>query len=65
MNAETYYKKVKPSKPRNPVARALKHDGVLRSQTIGDKRSKQLENEAKKREIAFLRMNKKDYDDDS
>ena len=60
---KTYYKKVKPSKPRNPVARALKHDGILRSQTIGDKRSKQLENEAKKRELAFLRMNKEMYDE--
>ena len=59
---KTYYKKVKPSKPRNPVARALKHDGVLRSQTIGDKRAKQLENDAKKRELAFLRMNKEMYD---
>ena len=64
MNAETYYKKVKPSKPRNPVASALKHDGVLRSQTIGDKRAKQLENEAKKRELAFLKMNRKDYNDE-
>ena len=63
MNAETYYKKVKPSKPRNPVARALKHDGVLRSQTIGDKRAKQLENDAKKRELAFLKMNKEMYDE--
>ena len=64
MNAETYYKKVKPSKPRNPVARALKHDGVLRSQTIGDKRAKQLQNEAKKRELALLKMNRKDYNDE-
>ena len=57
------YKKVK--RQPNPVAKALKHDGVLRSQTIGDKRSRQLENDAKKREIAFLRMNRKDYDDES
>ena len=64
MNAETYYKKVKPSKPRNPVARDLKHDGVLRSQTIGDKRAKQLQNEAKKRELALLKMNRKDYNDE-
>ena len=54
------YKKVK---TRNPVAKALREDGVLRSQTIADKRSKQLENEAKKRELAFLRMNKEMYDD--
>ena len=55
----------KPMKQRNPVAKALREDGVLRSQTIADKRSKQLENEAKKRELAFLRMNRKDYDDES
>ena len=54
----------KPMKQRNPVAKALREDGVLRSQTIADKRSKQLENEAKKRELAFLRMNRKDYDNE-
>ena len=53
----------KPMKKRNPVAKALREDGILRSQTIADKRSKQLENEAKKRELAFLRMNKEMYDD--
>ena len=52
----------KPMRQRNPVAKALKHDGVLRQKVIGDKRSKQLENEAKKRELAFLRMNKEMYD---
>ena len=54
----------KPMKQRNPVAKALREDGVLRSQTIADKRSKQLENEAKKRELAFLKMNRKDYNDE-
>ena len=52
----------KPMRQRNPVAKALKEDGVLRPKVIGDKRSKQLENEAKKRELAFLRRNKEMYD---
>ena len=55
------YKKVK---TQNPVAKALKEDGVLRPKVIGDKRSKILENRAKKRELAFLRMNRKDYDNE-
>ena len=55
-----YYKK---AKPRNPVAKALKTDGVLRPKVIGDKRSKIIENRAKRRELDFLRMNRKDYDD--
>ncbi len=61
--ARIMYKKVKRRRPRNTLhAEALK-DGILRGQTIGDKRSKQLENEAKKRELAFLRMNKEMYDE--
>ena len=55
----------KPMRQRNPVAKALKEDGVLRPKVIGDKRSKSLENQAKKRELAFLRMNRKDYDNES
>ena len=46
----------KPMKKRNPVAKALREDGILRSQTIADKRSKQLENEAKK---VFMEWKKK------
>ncbi len=56
------HKKIK--RPPNPIAKALKHDGVLRPKVIGDKRSKILENRAKKRELAFLRMNRKDYDNE-
>lgn len=56
------YKKVK--RQPNPIAKALKHDGVLRPKVIGDKRSKQLENQARKRELEFLRMNRKDYENE-
>ena len=54
----------KPMRQRNHEAKALKEDGVLRPKVIGDKRSKILENQAKKRELAFLRMNRKDYDNE-
>ena len=54
----------KPMRQRNPVAKAFKEDGVLRPKVTGDKRSKILENQAKKRELAFLRMNRKDYDNE-
>ena len=62
--ARIMYKKVKRRRPRNTLhAQALK-DGVLRPKVIGDKRHKFLENQAKKRELAFLRMNRKDYDNE-
>ena len=56
-------KKLKVPKPSNPIAKALKNDGVLRPKVIGDKRLKMLENQARKRELEYLRMNRKDYDD--
>jgi len=57
-------KKLEQHKPSNPVAKALKHDGVLRPKVIGDKRSKIIENQARKRELAYFKMNRKDYDNE-
>ena len=61
--ARIMYKKVKRIRPRNTLhAQALK-DGVLRPKVIGDKRQKFLENQAKKRELEYMRMNKEMRDD--
>ena len=61
--ARIMYKKVKRRRPRNTLqAQALK-DGVLRPKVIGDKRHKFLENQAKKRELEYMRMNKEMRDD--
>jgi len=64
--AKIIYKSVKhlrKNKPRNELhAEALK-SGILRSQTIGDKRAKTLENEHKKRLIAIRKMNEETYDE--
>jgi|TARA_R100001129_G_scaffold163215_1_gene128737 hypothetical protein len=37
--------------------------GILKSKVIGDKRSKVLENRAKKRAMEFKKINKENYDD--
>tara|TARA_R100000900_G_scaffold138025_1_gene116690 strand:+ start:224 stop:349 length:126 start_codon:yes stop_codon:yes gene_type:complete len=37
--------------------------GILTHKVIGDKRSKVLENRAKKRTMEFMKMNKENYND--
>jgi len=61
--AKIIYKKVMRKRPRNTLHAEAMASGVLKSKIIGDKRSKVLENRAKKRAIEFKQMNKENYDD--
>ena len=57
------HKKPLPKRPRNLLHAEMVTQGILKSKVIGDKRSKVLENRAKKRAMEFKKMNKEDYDD--
>lgn len=64
MESETIMPNTKQPKPRNNVHKQALKDGVLRPKVIGDKRSKIIENQARKRELAYFKMNRKDYDNE-
>ena len=57
------HKKPLPKRPRNLLHAEMVTQGILIHKVIGDKRSKVLENRAKKRAMEFKKMNKEDYDD--
>ena len=61
--AKIIYKKVMRKRPRNMLHAEAVAQGVLKPKVIGDKRSKVLENRAKKRAIEFKKINKENYDD--
>ena len=61
--AKTINKKPLPQRPRNLLHAEMVTQGILTHKVIGDKRSKILENRAKKRAMEFKKMNKEDYDD--
>ena len=61
--AKTIHKKTVPKRPRNLLHAEMVTQGILTHKVIGDKRSKILENRAKKRAMEFKKMNKEDYDD--
>ena len=51
---KTYYKNPRQNTP-NPVAKELKHNGMFRAQTIGDKREKEQRRRHEKRELDLKR----------
>ena len=61
--AKIINKKPLPKRPRNLLHAEMVTQGILIHKVIGDKRSKVLENRAKKRAMEFKKMNKEDYDD--
>jgi hypothetical protein len=61
--AKIIHKKPLPKRPRNLLHAEMVTQGILIHKVIGDKRSKILENRAKKRAMEFKKMNKEDYDD--
>ena len=61
--AKIIHKKPLPKRPRNLLHAEMVTQGILMHKVIGDKRSKILENRAKKRAMEFKKMNKEDYDD--
>jgi|TARA_R100000081_G_C4667371_1_gene90735 hypothetical protein len=61
--AKIIHKKPVPKRPRNLLHAEMVTQGILTHKVIGDKRSKILENRAKKRAMEFKKMNKEDYDD--
>jgi hypothetical protein len=61
--AKIIHKKPMPKRPRNLLHAEMVTQGILIHKVIGDKRSKVLENRAKKRAMEFKKMNKEDYDD--
>jgi hypothetical protein len=61
--AKIIHKKPLPKRPRNLLHAEMVTQGILKHRVIGDKRSKILENRAKKRAMEFKKMNKEDYDD--
>ncbi len=61
--AKIIHKKPLPKRPRNLLHEEMVTQGILIHKVIGDKRSKILENRAKKRAMEFKKMNKEDYDD--
>jgi len=61
--AKIINKKPVPKRPRNLLHAEMMTQGILTHKVIGDKRSKILENRAKKRAMEFKKMNKEDYDD--
>jgi|TARA_E500000331_G_C16729835_1_gene486165 hypothetical protein len=61
--AKIIHKKPLPKRPRNLLHAEMVTQGILIHKVIGDKRSKVLENRAKKRAMEFKKMNKEDYDD--
>ena len=61
--AKIINKKPVPKRPRNLLHAEMVTQGILTHKVIGDKRSKILENRAKKRAMEFKKMNKEDYDD--
>jgi len=61
--AKIIHKKPLPKRPRNLLHAEMISQGILKSKVIGDKRSKVLENRAKKRAIEFKQINKENYDD--
>ena len=61
--AKITHKKPLPKRPRNLLHAEMVSQGILKSKVIGDKRSKVLENRAKKRAIEFKKINKENYDD--
>ena len=61
--AKIIHKKPLPKRPRNLLHAEMVTQGILPHKVIGDKRSKILENRAKKRAMEFKKMNKEDYDD--
>ena len=61
--AKIIHKKTLPKRPRNLLHAEMVTQGILKSKVIGDKRSKVLENRAKKRAMEFKKINKENYDD--
>jgi len=61
--AKIIHKKPLPKRPRNLLHAEMVTQGILIHKVIGDKRSKVLENRAKKRAMEFKKMNKENYDD--
>jgi len=61
--AKIIHKKPLPKRPRNLLHAEMMTQGFLTHKVIGDKRSKVMENRAKKRAMEFKKMNKEDYDD--
>ena len=61
--AKIIHKKPLPKRPLNLLHAEMISQGILKSKVIGDKRSKVLENRAKKRAIEFKKINKENYDD--
>ena len=61
--AKIIHKKPLPKRPRNLLHAEMVTQGILIHKVIGDKRSKVLENRAKKRAIEFKQINKENYDD--
>ena len=61
--AKIIHKKPMPKRPRNLLHAEMVTQGILKSKVSGDKRSKVLENRAKKRAIEFKKINKESYDD--
>ena len=61
--AKIIHKKPLPKRPRNLLHAEMVTQGILIHKVIGDKRSKVLENRAKKRAMDFMKMNKENYND--
>ena len=61
--AKIIHKKPLPKRPRNLLHAEMVTQGILTQKVIGDKRSKVLENRAKKRTMEFMKMNKENYND--
>jgi len=61
--AKIIHKKPLPKRPRNLLHAEMVTQGILIHKVIGDKRSKVLENRAKKRAMEFMKMNKENYND--
>jgi len=61
--AKIIHKKPLPKRPRNLLHAEMVTQGILIHKVIGDKRSKVLENRAKKRTMEFMKMNKENYND--
>tara|TARA_R100001463_G_scaffold6896_1_gene22299 strand:- start:1441 stop:1629 length:189 start_codon:yes stop_codon:yes gene_type:complete len=61
--AKIINKKPMPKRPRNLLHAEMVTQGILIHKVIGDKRSKVLENRAKKRAMEFMKMNKENYND--
>ena len=61
--AKIIHKKPLPKRPRSLLHAEMVTQGILTHKVIGDKRSKVLENRAKKRTMEFMKMNKENYND--